>query len=274
MRGRIINLHVLDMATLMKFTYTLIGLLLFSLAIGQTSYSKKLWVGDADNYLRFDTDALRVEYLHTLKGSGYVTRAYKYFLIGDTLRVVEHHSTDGVNHDFLFTMPSTSELKLVPLHPNRLLAFKEVPPKVLYFRDQQKVYTDTINFGKLVFNTTACYGQCSAMSLQIDKTKQLKFIGNEYAVKQGPHTGILSPQMYNDLLKVLAVADLDKLENHGRFNIDLSTVTLEVHYNNKVKFIRSAIMPFAIHHLVDYLKNIPGQVELKAADKMEITFSQ
>jgi hypothetical protein len=98
--------------------------------------------------------------------------------------------------------------------------------------------------------------------------------GDRFAVKQGFYTAVLPDQLYTELLKVLAISDLDKLENHGNLNEDLSTYTLEVHYNNKVKFIKSAVLPFVTLQLRNLLLDLPDRVTLKEAERMEISFSQ
>jgi len=111
------------------------------------------------------------------------------------------------------------------------------------------------------------------MTFQIDNKKQMKFSGDKFAVKQGFYTAVLPGQLYSELLNALAISDLDKLENHGKFNVDLPTYTLEVHYNNKVKFIKSAILPYVTLELRNLLLDIPKKVTLKESERMEISFS-
>lgn len=236
----------------------------------------KLWIGDANNYLRVDTDAIRVECFYTFQSKSQIYRqAYRYSLIADTLRVTAPNFSSSKYDDFIIKNLSTDQLKLISLNPNSLiLAFTETPKKTLNFRDRKQVQTDTIAFEKLLFNSTNCFGTCTAMSLQIDKDKQLKFVGGKYAVKDGLYTSTLSNALYNKLLYILSISELDKIETNGDENIDLPTYTLEVHYNNKIKFLKSCILPFATNELLDYLLKIPNQVKFKPAEKIEIKFSR
>lgn len=260
----------------MKAILTCIGLLAFSFTFSQRPNLKQLWIGDANNYVRIDSDVIRVEYYYEFGGEKHVsTRTYSYSLSNDILRVIEPVYNGSVNHDFLIAHTSAYELELFPLSPNsKLLAYTETPKKILTFHTQEGVYTDTISFEKIILQTTTCYGQCPAMAVQIDSARRLEFIGDKFADKQGFYTSTLPPQLYTKLLKLLAISNLDKLENNDNFNVDLPTITLEVHYNNKVKFIKSSFPPIVTIGLLRYLINIPKQVPLKETERMEVSFSQ
>ncbi|MDH7461550.1 DUF6438 domain-containing protein [Chitinophagaceae bacterium 26-R-25] len=260
----------------MKLILTLIVFFASSFAFSQKIPLNKLWVGDANNHLEVDSDAMRVEYVLEYDGKKHlIKRAYRYLTISDTLRVVEHDFNGNKNHDFIIETLTTDELKLVSLDPDsRLLAFTEIPKKVLTFRSRQMISTDTIRLEKILFSSTTCYGVCPAMEFQIDNKKQMKFHGDNYAVKKGSCTAVLTDQLYDELLKILAVSELDKLIDPKQFNIDAPTFTLEVHYNNKVRFFKSAFFPYEANELLRFLLEIPKKVELKNAEPMKILFSQ
>jgi hypothetical protein len=102
----------------------------------------------------------------------------------------------------------------------------------------------------------------------------MNFCGDKFAVKQGFYTATLPTQLFSELLKILAISELDKLENLGQFNIDAPTYTLEVHYNNKVKFLKSFTYPYVAAELLNFLLQMPKRVDLKEAERMEISFSR
>jgi len=260
----------------MRLILTLIGVLTCSFALSQEVALEKLWIGEDNNYLKVDKDAVRIEYINEYQGKrNDIKHAYNYFLIGDTLRIVEPEVHGSTNHDFIIKLLTKDELKLISLTPNsRILAFTGIPRKELTFQSQQEIYTDTINFQKILFSSTTCYGTCPAMSFQIDNKKLMKFSGDKYAVKQGSYAAILPDQLYGELLKIIAISDLDKLEDLGNFNVDAATYKLEVHYNNKVKFIKTAFVPYVTNKLLNFLLEVPQKVELKEAKNVEISFSQ
>jgi len=257
--------------------YMLLISFLFPILLnGQNTAIGKLWVGDMNNYLRFDSDAIRVDYYWKYDSKSYEqTRAYQYLFINDTLRVIESLSKKDEHHDFIIAEKNEEILRLIPLTQySRTLAFEQMPQKVLVFKSQRKIYTDTIRFAKLLFATTNCYGSCPAMTLQIDNSGILLFKGEKWAVKQGFYRAKLSKETFSELLSILGMSALDKVENHGNFNIDAPTHTIEIHYNNKIKLIRSAFLPFILNKLFDFLMAVPKKVDLQSMEAVEFKFSQ
>jgi hypothetical protein len=153
----------------MKLSVLFICFLAFGSAYSQKPDLTKLWVGDANNYLKVDSDVVGVELFWQYQGKKYASAlGYKYAVIGDTLRIIEQGSNNNTNHDYLIETLTNDKLKLSSLNNySRILSFTEVENKVLTFRSQQNAYTDTISFEKLIFNSTACYGVCPAMTFQI-----------------------------------------------------------------------------------------------------------
>jgi hypothetical protein len=257
--------------------YIFIFSFFFSILLnGQNTSMGNLWVGDMNNYLRIDSNAILVNYYWKYENKSYeVKRAYHYLFINDTLRVIESQSKKDENHDFIIKEKNKDNLRLVPLTQySRILAFEQMPQKELVFKSQGKIFTDTIRFEKLLFATTNCYGHCPAMTIHIDSSGLLKFKGEKYAVKQGFYQAKLSNETLDELLSILGISEIDKVENHGEFNIDAPTHTLEIHYNNKVKFIKSAFWPFILAKLLDFLMAIPNKVDLQKMEDVEFKFSQ
>ncbi len=257
-------------------TISIVFILLPFISIGQNVQLNKLWVGDMNNYLRIDSDAIRVNYYWKFENKSYeVKRAYHYLFIKDTLRIIESESKKDKFHDFIMKGKNDDHFRLVPLTQySRILAFEQMPQKELAFKSQEKVLTDTVRFEKLLFATTNCYGHCPAMTFQIDNSGLLMFKGEKYAVKQGFYKAKLSNETFSELLSILGMSELDKVENHGNFNIDAPTHTLEIHYNNKVKFVKSAFLPFVLDKLLVFLMTIPNKVEMQNMGEIDFKFSE
>ena len=259
----------------MKLTLLSICILLFSSAFSQHPIIGKLWIGDAENYMQVDSNAVQVQYIHEYAGKkNLMINYYKYILSGDTLQLVVGHNNSSEKHNFLIETLPNEGLKLIPITRYFwTLSSTKYTKNEFPFRDQEHIYTDTIRLEKIVFSSTNCYGSCPAMSLEIDNNKQMKFIGSFHAIKKGPHTAALSEEQYNELLKLLAISNLNKLENAGRFNIDLPTFGVEVHYNHKIRYFQTSFPPLIAFKLVRYLYDLPTKVELKEATPMEIHFA-
>ena len=256
-----------------KIAFIFLTLLLPFFPIGQNLALNNLWIGGYNNYIKIDSDVVRVNYSWEFQGKKhFIQRAYRYFFIKDTFRVVGDNSID---YDFLIKELSNEKLEFVGLDPNsRLLSFQDSLQKSLIFRSQDKIATDTIRFEKLLFQATNCYGSCPAMIYQIDNSKEFKFEGEKFAIKQGFYKGVIPDKVYSDLLSILAISELDKIENNGTFNIDAPTYTIELHYNNNVKFIKTAFLPLALERLLTFLMALPNKVELLETRKEEFRFSQ
>ncbi len=272
----------------MRIIFLCICLMMTTSAFGQKPHLNKLWVGDSNNYLYFfDSQkevGVQMIYQNTLPSTypnfrkmNISQSSYKYTLIGDTLRINERSSNDSSNYDYLIKALTKDELKLVKLNANnRILSITEIEKRNLTFKSQKRVYTDTIHFQKIIFSSTTCYGPCPAMTFEIDDKKQMKFIGDKYAIKQGFYKATLPNLLYKELQQAIAVSELDKFDKFGimGLNIDLSTYTIEVHYNNKVRFLKFAFPPFIFNELLTVLHNMPKKVVLKEAEPFKISFSQ
>ncbi|RYG20236.1 MAG: hypothetical protein EOO07_05220 [Chitinophagaceae bacterium] len=104
----------------------------------------------------------------------------------------------------------------------------------------------------------------------------MKFIGEKLAIKQGFYTATLPTLLYNELQQAIAISEIDKFDEFGvmRLNSDLPTYIIEVHYNNKVRFLKFAFPPYILNELLTLLHNMPKKVALKEAKPFKISFSQ
>jgi hypothetical protein len=86
----------------MKLIIISVCFLAVTTAFSQKATLYKLWVGDADNYLRVDSDAVRVERRWEYQGKRHVSQhAYRFTVIGDTLRILKPDFYDSSNHHFI-----------------------------------------------------------------------------------------------------------------------------------------------------------------------------
>ncbi len=252
-------------------------ILLHSLfSFGQTLKSNLLWVGQHNNYMRIDSDAIRVNYSWDYNGKPYFqSRGHKYKFSNDTLRILEQGFHRNESYEYVVKEFSSNKLVLTAINHNfRTLDFEDSVGRTLEFVSQDKIATDSIQFEQLLFSTTNCYGFCPAMTFQIDNTGLLKFKGEKHAVKQGFYQAKLSKELLQELNSILGLSELDKVRNNNHFNIDASTHTLDIYYNRKVKYIKTAFVPFVLDKLLAFLLNIPQRIELKSIDEFEFKFSQ
>ena len=231
-------------------------------------------MGDADNYLQVDKDAVRVERRFNYQGKWHIMQAaYYYKIIGDTFRIIKPEYYDSSNHDYIIKDFTADLLTLIPLNKYwRTLYISDTPKEILTFRDRHKIYTDSIVFQKINFSSTTCYGSCPELSFQIDSSKQMKFKGGKYAVKEGQYKAVLSDQLYSELLRILAISELDKLKDLSDLNIDAPTYSIEVYYNGKSKSFKSFRFSYIATELLNYLIELPKKVEFQESKSEETSF--
>jgi hypothetical protein len=255
----------------MKITFTLICFLALRYSFCQTTTLQKLWVGDADNYMLVDKDIVRFEYRLNYQGKiRTIQAAYQYKIIADTFRIIQPDSFNSSDHDYLIKAQTEDQITLVPVKKYAATNYMSFPVREIYtFQNRNNIYTDSILFEKIVFSSTTCYGNCPEMAFTIDSNRQMKFEGKQNAIKQGLYNAVLSPQLYEELLNILAVSDLDKITDLNQFNIDAATYTLEVYYNGKIKSFKSFCFSYVAYDLFYYLIALPKKVEFvgpKSAD--------
>jgi hypothetical protein len=245
-------------------------------ADGQNSKENTLWVGQHNNYMRIDTDAIRVNYSWTYNGKKHFrARGHKYKFTNDTLRILEEGFHQNETYEYIVKEFSADKLTLTALNHNfRTLDFEDSVGRTLQFMSQEKILTDTIRFEKLLFSTTNCYGFCPAMIFEINNNGVLNFKGQKFAVKQGFYQARLSKEILDELSLILSLSELDKVENNSLFEIDAPTYTLDIYYNNKVKYIKTSFVPFVLNKLLNFLINVPQRTELKSMSEVEFKFSQ
>ncbi|MBL0145424.1 MAG: hypothetical protein IPP48_06355 [Chitinophagaceae bacterium] len=258
----------------MKTLITILLTSIFGNVFSQNPDIKKSWVG---NYLEFiSIDSQRVNF----EVFGNYPKQKKYYLIGDTLRLYDKYSTSRdnfkkqyiKNYDFLITTLTESYLTLIAIDSNSLQL--SGGKKKIEYCERHLVEQPKIQFETVKFISTNCYGKCPSLTLQIDKEKRLLFIGRRYAIKQGFYAATLSDSLFQSLIDILELSELDKLKTWKQQVYDAPEYTLEIHYNGKVKYLKNFFLPAVTHELIKYLLEISKKVDLKETkEPFEISFA-
>jgi hypothetical protein len=146
--------------------------------------------------------------------------------------------------------------------------------KNIEYRERHLVAQPKIQFETIKFISTNCYGKCPSLTLQIDKEKKLLFIGRRYAIKQGFYTATLSDSLFQSLIGILKLSELDNLKTWQQQVVDAPEYTLEIHYNNKIKYLKNFFLPAVTQELIQYLLEISKKVDLiETKEPFEISFA-
>lgn len=259
----------------MKVPVTILLTLLWGNLSAQKVDIKKAWVGDDLEYIKIDSQRVNIEVF------GNYPAQKSYYLLTDTLRLYDQYtlSSEGFlkehirNYDFLITTLTDTNLMLMALDSNslRLTGGK----RIIDYLERNIVKQPALDFELIKFRSTTCHGTCPSLTLQIDKEKKILFFGGMYAVKQGHYTGTVPDSLFQSLINILELSELDKLKTWEQHVMDAPTYTLEVHYNGKIKYLKNFHLPAVTNELIQYLLKIPEKVELtNTKEPFNINFTE
>lgn len=271
----------------MKYIFSILFLLFGKTLFSQKGLLQNVWIGEGTYYLSMDSQYLILEErkdeyrLHPYK-SVY----YSYETVKDTLVLyrddTKETSSKIILLKFLIKKNNSKKLSLEKLfvkfdrsqfsHFNNI--YWEDSLKYFNFNSQSNLYTDTIKFEKIKFSASKCYGFCPDMKFEICKDKSIKFWGGNSSLKAGYFKGWLSDSLYNELMFLLRISDLDRTANANMFNADAPYYAIEVHYNNKYNFMHTSFLPLIYKKLEKYLLDLYKKMEFESTEKFEIEFAQ
>lgn len=247
-----------------------------AVGISQVSIANKLWVGENNEYIKADSTIIRFETFSKKFGNTRVARFYS--INTDTLKLVDSNNDEsGLTSNFLVKLNGKSQMTMTPINSGakqltNLITLDGVKEKLSY-KEIHHFPFDSLKFEKIIFNATECYGRCPAMSLEIKSDENFRFIGGKYSARNGHYSGTISSDQYKQLLEILRYAQLDLVECSSNQNIDLPTYTLEVHYNGRIRYFKTCVLPFVLDDLGEFLLTLPGRLNLiDSPNKFEIKF--
>ena len=125
-----------------------------------------------------------------------------------------------------------------------------------------------INFEKIIFHTTGCYGFCPVYHLEIDNKKNAKLFSEmvykpsskhsyrEDTSKTGYFKGLIADTTFKHLLNEIQKIGIDSLTFDGANCCDAPIRTIIIYYNNKRKYLRSMFPPDKARNLISLLYRI------------------
>jgi hypothetical protein len=133
-----------------------------------------------------------------------------------------------------------------------------------------------IRFEKIIFQTSACLGNCPIRYLEVDSNRRVKLSIRTMNIlkpsketdsaKNQYFTGTLNETLFKKLKNELNYVDLDNLDFGHADCCDASFISITVYYNEKHKYFGSMFPPEKAHDLISILYDICG-TKLNRTDK-------
>ena len=120
-------------------------------------------------------------------------------------------------------------------------------------------------FDKITYHTSACFGFCPVVHLEVNADKSIRLhaekiyskIGGGTDISRiGYFTGIVADSTFNKLINELRTIGLDTLKFDGPDCCDGATKTIIAHYNGKRKYFRAMFPPDRAFPLIAILNDI------------------
>lgn len=158
--------------------------------------------------------------------------------------------------------------------------YKKRPEEKLE-RDTKQLSIEPIEFvqdssftlDKLIFHTSACFGSCPVINLEISSDKSIRFTGNYFkdenfneidSARYGNFSGQLSDQLYNELIDLIITSKITKMENKQNQVLccDAAVKTLILYHNDTRKYYKAMFEPSVLRDLISFLYSINQNLDL------------
>lgn len=158
--------------------------------------------------------------------------------------------------------------------------YKKRPEEKLE-RDTKQLSIEPIEFvqdssftlDKLIFHTSACFGSCPVINLEISSDKSIRFTGNYFkdenfneidSARYGNFSGQLSDQLYNELIDLIITSKITEMDNKQNQVLccDAAVKTLILYHNDTRKYYKAMFEPNVLRDLISFLYSINQNLDL------------
>lgn len=275
----------------MKFyLITFLLFLSFSSLTAQDKVSlKKIWISPYLEYLDLRKDdtayfdyGMGYHEKYQLEKEDSVFKLIQYDRIAgikEPRKVVKKYKIIKLTSDTLLIHPLTKYSKVFFENEDNSYAFKFHSDPNSVDLNENDIYTlvskttlyDTdMEFNRLYFSSTPCYGTCPSMEYEIDSLGNLYFIGKMNTGRyKGNFYGTLTSEQFDDFVEILKSNALDNIPEKLGGGIDAPDYNLIISYNGKTKKITGGhAYPYFNKSLFGYLLTIFEEVKMKKAKEI------
>jgi len=232
-----------------------------------------IWYSSDQDYIEFNPKYWEIQSGKSLSSSGFTIFERN----DDKLRFLseyydsKHRNKIKIdfekNYDFILKEHTDDFIILLPDSKNSKEFFNN--RKEIQFFRRKHFIDSSINFEKLVFRTTDCFGQCPVLNIQMDKEQNIIYSGEIYQdpVLSGDFTGKFSKEDLDTIVHLLRNCQLETLRWRPTSCCDAPMITLIIYYNDKRKYFKSMFPPKISDDLISFLYKINSKATLTRQDK-------
>ena len=264
----------------MKTAFIVLSCLIYSNVFGQLDKLRGTWITDTLDGMTIytSTDGMYHSSIEPAEKNHF--QDYELFEYGDTLSFQNRYYSSETNYKQLYI--DRYDLIVVKITDSTLLLrpCSELSQKFygskseIKFIKQEFLRDATIQFEKIIYHTTTCFGSCPEIDLEIDSNKKI-YLSVWYMdgsptqtskERSGEFEGVLSDSLYNELILLLQTCNLKTLYFPDRTGSDAPVTTLIIYFDGKRKYLKSMFPPDIAGGLIGYLYTIPDRQKLERAN--------
>lgn len=260
----------------------LIFYLFFSIqTFGQFEKLKGNWISNKNEMLSIQDSINSNNYL---TNNELQERGLYLEINNDTISLQERYYLSSDNYKKMYV--NRYDLKIIK-HTDSLLAIEPVSKlsknlfknkKQLTFINQKYITNPKFKLEKLVFRTSACYGSCPILNLNLNSDRKIELEATYFdkngiygiEEKSGSFTGEIDEQTYNELLELLIQAKIDLfniIPNDFELCCDGAIKTIITYHNGKRNYVKSMHTPRILEELIKFLYLLPEKARLERTNK-------
>ncbi len=238
--------------------------------------TKTEWINKDLDYLRFD-DGSVIYNFDNKKQKVFFNLEYKKLSFKVNYSVGGEFKTE--EFEFKIKELKKNKLVIVPILEKekrkkgeyRKLDYNLFSKEKQYVFYNRESLLSKVNFKKITFHSSTCFGTCPSMSVQIDVDGTVYYKGKEYADKKGNYKGELSKNDIYQLKKILNRSQLRNVDKNWKQiskhnDTPKYTYIVELFDGETIEINTNDQHPI-LDKLSNYLLNIKEKVELKKVEE-------
>lgn len=268
----------------MKTTITILIILIWTTSYGQFNKFKGIWISSDQDVMVINDTLNKYDHSNMLCTTDR-DEGMAIYLIGDTISFQKQYYSSATNfeklyvdrYDLVVTKRTDTSLTV---RPTSTLSKKFFNKRAnITFIKQEFNKDKSINFEKIIYHTTSCFGSCPTIDLEIRKDKSVYLRGQFYkdnsmfeidSIKSGMYAGKLNDTLYDELIDILQTCNLKTLSFPERHGADAPVTTLIIYYNGQRKYLKSMFPPTIVDKLIEFLYLVNTKANLTRTEEKRI----
>jgi hypothetical protein len=260
--------------------------LIWTSSYGQIDKYKGIWITPTQ-------ELMQIEGTGDLKNGNYLSNSklsdenFELYIYGDTLSFQKRYYSSATNYEKLYV--DRYDLKIIKSNDTSFVVRPVSSFSKKFFQGKQKLtftkqeftVDKSINFDKIIFHTTECFGTCSVYHLEVDNSKKARLHAQVVyrprsgyqtdSASQGYFEGQLGDTTFEKLIKAIQTCNIKTLKMNNELCCDGSISTIIVYFNGQRKYFKTMFPPVIANELIKVLYEICETESLKkTTEKLEI----